>query len=179
MALFGADKIAHQYTKANSAGQRRSAALDASHLHHLQRFLYAAGMDDTSRLPASGESNAVPPAPVPGGDASASAISGPVAGNPGTLAAAPTAFPPMPERMLDEYDLGMPRRRRGVPLVLFLATCFFTYAAGTYHWAPTAFGMQFDENSPQRGEFWDLAGTLRQLAANWRDGLTYSACVMA
>lgn len=82
----------------------------------------------------------------------------------------------MPERMLDEYDLGMPRRRRGVPLVLFLATCFFTYAAGTYHWRPVAFGMQIDQ---QRGEYWDLAGTVRQLTANWADGLTYAACVMA
>jgi Zn-dependent protease len=126
-------------------------------------------MDDASRLPASGESNTLPPAPVAGELAKAPAEPG----------AATSGFPPVPERMLDEYDLGMPRRRRAVPLVLFLATCFFTYAAGTYHWVPTAFGMQFDENHPQRGEYWDLAGTFRQLATNWSDGLTYSACVMA
>ena len=85
-------------------------------------------------------------------------------------------FPPVPQRMLDEYDLGRPRRRRLVPLVLFLATCFFTYAAGTYHWLPLAFGQQFDET---RGEYWDFHTTWHQLAANWQDGLTYSACVMA
>src|SRR5262245_35572831 len=119
-------------------------------------------MDDSSRLPASVEPNAVPPAPVPGDVVSRPAQSEPIA-----------PFPPMPERMLDEYDLGMPRRRWGVPLVLFLATCFFTYAAGTYHWQPVAFGMQIDR---ERGEYWDFAGTLRQLAMNWADGLTYSAC---
>jgi membrane-associated protease RseP (regulator of RpoE activity) len=36
--------------------------------------------------------------------------------------------------------------------------------------------MQIDS---QRGEYWDLAGTVRQLTANWADGLTYAACVMA
>jgi membrane-associated protease RseP (regulator of RpoE activity) len=128
-------------------------------------------MDDSSRrLPDSGEPNAVPPAPVPGDVVSDRLETRPAQNE---LSA---AFPPMPERMLDEYDLGMPRRRRGLPLVLFLATCFFTYAAGTYHWRPVAFGMQIDQ---QRGEYWDLAGTLRQLAANWADGLMYSACVMA
>src|SRR5262245_36759901 len=111
-------------------------------------------MDDASRLPASGESNAVPPAPSPGGVVSGSSETGPA---PSEQTA---AFPPVPGRMLDEYDLGMPRRRRGLPLVLFLATCVFTYAAGTYHWQPVAFGMQIH---PERGEHWDFAGTLRQL----------------
>jgi len=73
--------------------------------------------------------------------------------------------------MLDEFDLGMPRRRRALPLVLFLLTCFFTYAAGTYHWAPTLFGFQ--------GEQWNWNATWHQLKANWADGLTYMGCVMA
>jgi len=127
-------------------------------------------MDDASHLPGSGEPNAVPPAPIPGEVVSRGSETRPA--SPERTA----AFPPVAERMLDEYDLGMPRRRRGLPLVLFLATCFFTYAAGTYHWKPVAFGMQIDQ---QRGEYWDFAGTWRQLAANWADGLMYSACVMA
>lgn len=164
----------------------------ADGLHDGGGFLYAAGMDDVSR-PSAGEPNAVPPAPVAGevvsglsaGDARPSAAPGAAglgtgpAGNLGTLAGSATAFPPMAERMLDEYDLGMPRRRRGVPLVLFLATCFFTYAAGTYHWNGAPFGMQSDQGHPERGMYWNLPGTMRQLAANWADGLTYSACVMA
>ena len=63
-----------------------------------------------------------------------------------------------------------------LPLVLFLATCFFTYAAGTYRWVPTVFGLQID---PTRGEYWDLPKTFQQLAANWHDGLIYMGCVMA
>jgi membrane-associated protease RseP (regulator of RpoE activity) len=81
-----------------------------------------------------------------------------------------------PLRTLDEFDLGMPRRRRLLPLVLFLATCFFTYAAGAYHWQAIPFGMQLD---PARGEVWNLEATWRLLQANWQDGLTYSACAMA
>jgi membrane-associated protease RseP (regulator of RpoE activity) len=78
--------------------------------------------------------------------------------------------------MLDEYDLGMPRRRRGLPLILFLLSCFFTYAAGTYQWQPMVFGMQADQ---AHGVRWDLAGTWAQLQHNWQDGLTYMGCVMA
>jgi membrane-associated protease RseP (regulator of RpoE activity) len=81
-----------------------------------------------------------------------------------------------PLRMLDEIDLGMPRRRRVLPLVLFLATCFFTYAAGAYRWEPIPFGMRPD---PVQGGVWDLDATWRLLQTNWRDGLTYMGCVMA
>lgn len=84
-------------------------------------------------------------------------------------------LPPAPLPTLEHYDLGMPRRRRMLPLVLFLATCFFTYAAGTYGWVPLFFGQQFN---PFRGEYWDWPRTWHQLAANWRDGLTYMSCVM-
>ena len=87
-----------------------------------------------------------------------------------------SSFPPVPMRMLDEYDLRSPQRRRLLPLGLFLATCFFTYAAGTYHWMPTLFGLQVD---PVHGEYWDVSRTFRQLAANWHDGLIYMGCVMA
>jgi membrane-associated protease RseP (regulator of RpoE activity) len=79
--------------------------------------------------------------------------------------------------MLDEYDLGMmPRRRRGLPLILFLLSCFFTYAAGTYHWQPAIFGMQADQ---AHGVRWDLVGTWAQLKSNWQDGLIYMGCVMS
>jgi Zn-dependent protease len=87
-----------------------------------------------------------------------------------------TSFPPVPLRTLDEYDLRSPQRRRLLPLVLFLATCFFTYAAGTYHWLPTVFGLQID---PVHGEYWNLSQTFKQLVANWQDGLIYMSCVMA
>ncbi len=86
------------------------------------------------------------------------------------------SFPPLPARVLDEYDLRSPRRRRALPLFLFLATCFFTYAAGTYRWVPTVFGLQID---PTHGEYWDLGRTFKQLAINWHDGLIYMSCVMA
>ncbi len=75
---------------------------------------------------------------------------------------------------LDDY-LGPPPRRRLLPLVLFLATCFFTYAAGTYHWQPTVFGLQ----SGEHGEYWNFAQTWRQLGERWHDGLIYMSCVMA
>jgi membrane-associated protease RseP (regulator of RpoE activity) len=84
-------------------------------------------------------------------------------------------LPPAPMPTLDQYDLGMPRRRRVIPLVLFLATCFFTYAAGTYHWIPLFFGQHF---SPLRGEYWDWSRTFRDLSSNWHDGLIYMVCVM-
>ena len=94
----------------------------------------------------------------------------------GTSAAPVASFPPVPGRMLDEYDLGMPRRRRVLPLVLFLLSCFFTYAAGTYHWQPTVFGLQPDR---AHGERWDLGETWIQLQRNWQDGIIYMGCVMA
>ena len=77
---------------------------------------------------------------------------------------------------LDEFDLGMARRRRFWPVMLFLATCLCTYAAGAYHWLPVPFGIQED---PQRGAVWDFSATLQMMLGNWRDGLTYMGCVMA
>ncbi len=93
-----------------------------------------------------------------------------------SVADAPELRPPQPFHPIDDY-LGPPiRRRRLLPLVLFLATCFFTYAAGTYHWKPTIFGLQDDGHG---GEQWDWARTVQQLRANWQDGLVYMGCVMA
>ncbi len=85
-------------------------------------------------------------------------------------------LPPAPLPTLEQYDLGMPPRRRMLPLILFLATCFFTYAAGTYGWVPLFFGQHFN---PIRGEYWDWHRTWRQLVMNWQNGLVYMSCVMA
>ncbi len=85
-------------------------------------------------------------------------------------------LPPGPLPTLDQYDLGIPRRRRMLPLVLFLVTCFFTYAAGTYGWEPLFFGQQFN---PFRGEYWDWHRTWRQLITHWQSGLIYMGCVMS
>ncbi|HEY2883190.1 MAG TPA: site-2 protease family protein [Pirellulales bacterium] len=85
-----------------------------------------------------------------------------------------TYFPPVPVRDLDESDLGPPQRRRVVPLVLFLLTCFFTYAAGAYHWKIVWFAT-----NPQTGDPWSVAQTWKQLTANWQDGLVYMLCVMS
>lgn len=83
----------------------------------------------------------------------------------------------MPERVLSADDLRDPRpRRRVLPLVLFLMTCFFTYAAGAYQWLPTIFGFQIDAAQNER---WDLRATWELLQRNWYDGVVYMACVMA
>jgi Zn-dependent protease len=74
---------------------------------------------------------------------------------------------------IDDY-LGAPPRRRLLPLVLFLATCFFTYAAGAYNWQPLVFGMD-----PAHGERWDFSQAWLQLQNHWQDGLIYMGCVMA
>ncbi len=105
-------------------------------------------------------------------DPPASPFSAGLAGQPvPPYQAAAAAKAPADEfRPIDNY-FSPPQRRRLLPLVLFLLTCFFTYAAGTYRWQGILFGMQ--------GETWDLAGTLRQLRDHWQDGLTYTSCVMA
>jgi len=78
----------------------------------------------------------------------------------------PERFVGLPiERVFDELQLSPPQYRRAVwrPLFLFLATCFTTFCAGCYGW-DVAF-------------LWD--GSLgTKIAANWRQGLIYMACVM-
>jgi Zn-dependent protease len=87
----------------------------------------------------------------------------------------PLPAPPASLPTLDESHLGIPPRRRMLPLILFLATCFFTYAAGTYGWKPVLLGQQ---ESVARGEYWDWRATGYLLAHEWRRGLAYMACVM-
>jgi membrane-associated protease RseP (regulator of RpoE activity) len=79
--------------------------------------------------------------------------------------------------MLSKDDLLSPRQRhRVLPVVLFLMTCFFTYAAGAYQWSPTIFGSQVDA---AQNEHWDLRATWDLLQRNWYDGVVYMGCVMA
>jgi membrane-associated protease RseP (regulator of RpoE activity) len=88
----------------------------------------------------------------------------------------PLPAPPASLPTLDESHLGMPPRRLKLPLILFLATCFFTYAAGCYGWQTLFFGEHADRTGH---EFWDWHLTFRLLRENWQQGLTYMACVMA
>jgi membrane-associated protease RseP (regulator of RpoE activity) len=77
----------------------------------------------------------------------------------------PEPGPQVPQRMLDECDLHSPRIRRRVvlPLILFVAACVTTFAAGAYGWKTTG----LDDS------FWELA------RSNWRQGLEYMVAVMA
>lgn len=68
---------------------------------------------------------------------------------------------------VDTVDLPFaPRRRRVVPLLLFLATCLSTFWVGAARFRPI-----------DAAETW---GTIQAaIAANWSDGLTYMAAVLA
>jgi len=59
-----------------------------------------------------------------------------------------------------------PRRRMGLPLVLFVATCLSPYWAGATSWQPQAY-----MNSST--SMWEV------MATNWRQGLTYMGAVLA
>ncbi|MCC7084110.1 MAG: site-2 protease family protein [Pirellulales bacterium] len=91
----------------------------------------------------------------------------------------PVAFPPSSavgqavpaERLLTSDDLGRRQRSRVMPLLLFLATCFFTYAAGAYHWDGLVFGTD-PTNS------WNPQYAIDLLVKNWRNGLIYMGSVM-
>ncbi len=88
----------------------------------------------------------------------------------------PLKLSPPPLRPLTADDLGMPPRRRLLPLVLFLATCFFTYAAGANNWQPAFFGQQLDRRLEP---YWNWPTTINNLKENWQQGLLYMGCVMA
>jgi membrane-associated protease RseP (regulator of RpoE activity) len=100
----------------------------------------------------------------------------PTAPSPGVLTSSALASLPVLGQLpaLDEFDLGLPQRRRFLPLALFLATCLCTYAAGAYRWLPVPFGID-----PANGDVWNFHAALQILVTNWRDGLTYMGCVMA
>ncbi len=91
----------------------------------------------------------------------------PIAGPQAELVAelVPEPGPRVPERMLDECDLRSPRIRRRVvlPVMLFLATCVTTFAAGAYGWKTVGLDDTF----------------LGLARSNWRQGLEFMAAVMA
>jgi membrane-associated protease RseP (regulator of RpoE activity) len=88
----------------------------------------------------------------------------------GTSPLATAETVPPDERLTDEH-LRSPRRSRLAPLLLFFATCFFTYAAGCYSWSTTLIGLD-----PTGA--WNPSYAIDQLTRNWRIGLTYMAGVM-
>jgi membrane-associated protease RseP (regulator of RpoE activity) len=68
-------------------------------------------------------------------------------------------------RELRQSDLvTLPRRRRGLPLLLFIATCLSTFWVGAANWRP-----QFNEPD----------GAWRAVQLNWQQGLTYMGAVLA
>jgi membrane-associated protease RseP (regulator of RpoE activity) len=76
---------------------------------------------------------------------------------------------PAPEEPLPAANANLPRRRRvGLPLILFVLTCFSTFFVGANRWFP----FYAHENDPE-GLIW------RQfLLTNWQEGLVYMACVL-
>jgi membrane-associated protease RseP (regulator of RpoE activity) len=99
----------------------------------------------------------------------------PVANPPATSSAEPAASTSVPtesmERDLTAEDLGTRPRSRVGPLLLFFATCFFTYAAGCYEWRGNFFGTDYSGA-------WNPEFVFNRLALNWRDGLLYMGSVM-
>jgi Zn-dependent protease len=94
-----------------------------------------------------------------------------VPSSPGTLpttlpAAEPAVRKPRELPELSESHLhSRPRRRRVIPLLLFVATCLSTYWVGAADWKPQQFGT-FDQ-------MWEV------LTTNWEQGLVYMGCVVA
>ena len=67
---------------------------------------------------------------------------------------------------LADEDLGyVPRRRRVLPILLFIATCLSTFWVGSANWKPQQFSSVDD--------IW------RAMTINWRTGLTYMGAVVA
>ena len=106
-----------------------------------------------------------PNLPVPTGSAAKSAA------REANAPAQPSAVRPRDWNMasralLADEDLGyLPRRRRVLPILLFIATCLSTFWVGSADWKPQQFG------SPD--EMW------RVMATNWRQGLMYMGAVVA
>jgi membrane-associated protease RseP (regulator of RpoE activity) len=84
----------------------------------------------------------------------------------------PPEHPPAASNQANPPDLqaahlrSRPRRRIGLPLVLFVATCLSTYWAGATNWQPQSY-------MHSSGSMWEV------MATNWRQGLTYMGAVLA
>ncbi len=65
---------------------------------------------------------------------------------------------------LRQSDLGLPRRRVVLPIVLFIATCLSTFWVGAARWRPELYNLS---------EVWQVASD------NWQQGLIYMGAVLA
>jgi Zn-dependent protease len=83
----------------------------------------------------------------------------------------PSSSPPREWNMasrafLADEDLGyVPRRRRVLPILLFIATCLSTFWVGSANWKPQ--------------QFYSADDIWRAMTINWRTGLTYMGAVVA
>ena len=80
-----------------------------------------------------------------------------------------------------EVPASPPRRRRIVlPTVLFLLTCASTFFVGAVEWEPEAYlfsGTSAGAMELRPDPFWMVAAR-RAVLVNWRQGLTYMACLV-
>lgn len=84
---------------------------------------------------------------------------------PVSVAVARPARPLAREQLTAEHLHTRPRRRRVIPILLFVATCASTYWVGAAHWKPQQYGLS--------GQAWQV------MADNWGQGLTYMGAVIA
>ena len=94
-----------------------------------------------------------PPAATPSGPSSAA------------VAVQHAAKPPQHAQLTAAHLHSRPRRRRVVPILLFVATCLSTYWVGAADWKPQQFGSG--------DQMWHIMTT------NWEQGLTYMGAVIA
>ncbi|MGI9518232.1 MAG: site-2 protease family protein [Pirellulaceae bacterium] len=71
------------------------------------------------------------------------------------------------------------RRRKRIPLILFLLTCLSTFWVGITDWQPMYELQNLFVAGPQGGIQLDLMSLRRLIVRNWSQGLIYMACVLA
>jgi Zn-dependent protease len=76
-----------------------------------------------------------------------------------------SAKPPEHAQLTAAHLRSQPKRRRVVPILLFIATCLSTYWVGAANWMPQQFGTS--------DQMWHA------MTANWEQGLTYMGAVIA
>ncbi len=97
-----------------------------------------------------------PPTPVP----ATSAVLASTA-----VAVERAAKPPQQAQLSAAHLHSRPKRRRVIPILLFVATCLSTYWVGAADWKPQQFGTS--------DQMW------RAVTTNWEQGLTYMGAVIA
>lgn len=83
----------------------------------------------------------------------------------GPLSALPPARMPEAPLLSQVHLQSRPKRRRFIPILLFVATCFSTFWVGAANWKPQQFGTT--------DQMWQAVTT------NWQQGLLYMGCVVA